>query len=74
MAAIWLLRIRLKELFYASTLNDFSKSGISFKVIIATPVFSEPLALPEMIVCLQELPAFIALSKTLLSVLELKLL
>lgn len=43
-------------------------------MIIATPVFYGPLPLPKMIIRLQEQLAFIALSKTLLSVLELKLL
>lgn len=74
MASIWLLQIKLKEWFYASTSNYFCKSSISFKMIIATPVFYEPLALPKMIICLREKLAFIALSETLLSVLELKLL
>lgn len=43
-------------------------------MITATPVFYEPLALPKMIIHLREQLAFIALSITLLSVWELKLL
>jgi len=39
-------------------------------MVIATPVFYESLALPKIIICLQKQLAFIALSKTLLSVLE----
>lgn len=45
----------------------FLKSDISFKIIIATPVLCEPLALPEVIISLQEQLAFTACSKILKS-------
>lgn len=45
----------------------FFKSDISFKIIIATPVLYEPLALPKVIISLQEQLAFTACSKILKS-------